>query len=368
LDELGSGLDEDTGQTGLNESLSDTDFNLDDMDLGGSEGSEDTKADFVDLDFSEEDFVANEGSVGEDTITDGTAETGINEALEVEDIGEAESDEDDEFDINDALAATAETPKPDFGSAHSGSDEDDDNSDMDIDFDASLLDATGQTQVLSEDMSAKKDEASISDDDATLLAGGLDTARFAELADDDDLDVTVQTPVADDESTVLGGDLDDFDFAETEALPKGVLDEDESIDFGDAAAGADVDLDLGDLTAALQVSGMENESGAEDGTVEHSFVDDDDEVDLSDQTLDFDIGNVFSDNDAPTVAMSPEDRGPALDEARTMTEVGTKLDLARAYVDMGDPAGARSILEEVLEEGDESQQQQARKLLEALPR
>ena len=35
-----------------------------------------------------------------------------------------------------------------------------------------------------------------------------------------------------------------------------------------------------------------------------------------------------------------------------MTEVGTKLDLARAYVDMGDPAGARSILEEVLDEGD----------------
>ena len=42
-----------------------------------------------------------------------------------------------------------------------------------------------------------------------------------------------------------------------------------------------------------------------------------------------------------------------LSEARTMTEVGTKLDLARAYVDMGDPAGARSILEEVLDEGDD---------------
>ena len=35
-----------------------------------------------------------------------------------------------------------------------------------------------------------------------------------------------------------------------------------------------------------------------------------------------------------------------------MTEVGTKLDLARAYIDMGDPEGARSILEEVLDEGD----------------
>ncbi len=56
-----------------------------------------------------------------------------------------------------------------------------------------------------------------------------------------------------------------------------------------------------------------------------------------------------------------------LREAQTMTEVGTKLDLARAYVDMGDPAGARSILEEVLDEGDEGQKQQAQQLIDALP-
>ena len=31
-------------------------------------------------------------------------------------------------------------------------------------------------------------------------------------------------------------------------------------------------------------------------------------------------------------------------EPATMSEVGTKLDLARAYMDMGDPEGARSIL------------------------
>ena len=50
-------------------------------------------------------------------------------------------------------------------------------------------------------------------------------------------------------------------------------------------------------------------------------------------------------------------------EARTMTEIGTKLDLAREYVDQGDPAGARSILEEVLDEGDEENKKLARKLL-----
>jgi pilus assembly protein FimV len=49
-----------------------------------------------------------------------------------------------------------------------------------------------------------------------------------------------------------------------------------------------------------------------------------------------------------------------------MTEVGTKLDLARAYIDMGDPEGARSILEEVLDEGDSGQQQEAKGLIDAL--
>ena len=43
--------------------------------------------------------------------------------------------------------------------------------------------------------------------------------------------------------------------------------------------------------------------------------------------------------------------------------IGTKLDLAKAYLDMGDPEGARSMLEEVLAEGSSSQQDEARKLI-----
>jgi pilus assembly protein FimV len=43
--------------------------------------------------------------------------------------------------------------------------------------------------------------------------------------------------------------------------------------------------------------------------------------------------------------------------------IGTKLDLARAYLDMGDPEGARSMLDEVMSEGNETQKGEARKLL-----
>jgi len=47
-------------------------------------------------------------------------------------------------------------------------------------------------------------------------------------------------------------------------------------------------------------------------------------------------------------------------------EIATKLDLARAYVEMGDEEGARSILEEVSTEGSDLQKSEAVKLLSEL--
>ncbi len=44
-------------------------------------------------------------------------------------------------------------------------------------------------------------------------------------------------------------------------------------------------------------------------------------------------------------------------------EVATKLDLARAYLDMEDPEGARSILQEVIEEGSAEQKSEAQALI-----
>ncbi len=46
--------------------------------------------------------------------------------------------------------------------------------------------------------------------------------------------------------------------------------------------------------------------------------------------------------------------------------VQTKIDLARAYIDMGDVEGAREILQEALGEGNANQQTEARSLLDAL--
>ena len=47
-------------------------------------------------------------------------------------------------------------------------------------------------------------------------------------------------------------------------------------------------------------------------------------------------------------------------------EISTKLDLARAYVEMGDAEGAREILGEVMEEGNDGQQAEAQKMLDGM--
>ena len=47
-------------------------------------------------------------------------------------------------------------------------------------------------------------------------------------------------------------------------------------------------------------------------------------------------------------------------------EAATKLDLARAYIEMGDSDGARDILEEVALEGNDDQKAEAQELLKNL--
>ena len=227
-----------------------------------------------------------------------------------------------------------------------------------------LLDATGKTQVLDEGMgadSAMDFDSSLGDEDETLLASADDEATTAIASDTETLLASFggdeATDVADDAETLLAppDDEENFDSARTEALPEGAFESDVNPDETSempAIAGTDLDIDLDDLTAALQVSGGGDtvKEVVDAATVEQP------RPSLGDETTEM-----------PTMMLDPDDFSDDLHDARTMTEVGTKLDLARAYVDMGDPAGARSILEEVLDEGDEGQRQQAQQLLDSLP-
>ncbi|MFD2641020.1 FimV/HubP family polar landmark protein [Pseudomonas japonica] len=66
----------------------------------------------------------------------------------------------------------------------------------------------------------------------------------------------------------------------------------------------------------------------------------------------------FTAEDAASLA--PEDE--EFDYLSGTDEVATKLDLARAYIDMGDHDGARDILDEVYKEGDQDQRREANEL------
>ena len=80
--------------------------------------------------------------------------------------------------------------------------------------------------------------------------------------------------------------------------------------------------------------------------------------DLSDEDL-----MIEDDLDMDSSMTMDEPLSEMLEEPDKIDEINTKLDLARAYVEMGDEEGARNILDEVLNEGDDVQKQDAQELL-----
>ncbi|HEY6599988.1 MAG TPA: FimV/HubP family polar landmark protein, partial [Pseudomonadales bacterium] len=89
---------------------------------------------------------------------------------------------------------------------------------------------------------------------------------------------------------------------------------------------------------------------------------DDGEFDLEDLELEPQTRNAPKAS-RPAAKGEADDAFDFLDEEDAAT---TKLDLARAYIDMGDEDGAREILSEVLQEGSNEQQQVANELLSKL--
>jgi len=152
-----------------------------------------------------------------------------------------------------------------------------------------------------------------------------------------------------------------FETASLEQNDDGALDFDLSFDEEDTAVidmsevskeSADGEFDFGGMDLEDTASPIELEVEASDSLVDDSIL----EFDYSADVVALDTGDDEIDLDGE------------LDEDifSNVDEVGTKLDLAKAYVDMGDSDGARSILDEVLEEGDDSQKQQAEELLQQM--
>ncbi len=333
-------------------------INLDDLDLGIDELGETELASLDDID----ETGTNE-ALSDDGFTDTGSITGKNPQVDPNETGVREGP--DLGELFDELEPTGEMrlAADETGRSPSLDTLVDTTADTEISLDESLLDATGLTQVLSDEMAVETAAdigAELGDDEATVLAvSGDDSADFdfaktealpSEAFESLEADATGEMPTMDAEIDATG-DMPsmDIEIDETGDMPS----MDIEIDETGAMPAMDLDADdteLDDLTAALKLSeaGDTIDQVRDDATVEQPRPG-------------------ISGEGVETMSLGPEDMSDDLHEARTMTEVGTKLDLARAYVDMGDPAGARSILEEVLDEGDEGQRQQAQQLLDSLP-
>ncbi len=133
---------------------------------------------------------------------------------------------------------------------------------------------------------------------------------------------------------------------------------------GDLGGDLGIDFKVDDEPAAprpaASASAVRAQASRDDVAV--ATADDEDEFDLED--LEFE----------PQTRTAPKTRpgakGDASDDAFDFLNeedaATTKLDLARAYIDMGDADGAREILTEVLQEGSNEQQQVATDLLAKL--
>jgi pilus assembly protein FimV len=248
------------------------------------------------------------------------------------------------------------------------------------------------------DLSLDDLEAEMEND---LLASNASNVNsdFAELSLEGDFDLAdeVVKPV---ESQELSFDLeldapaaaaeDDFDLAdfnlemETDGQPATAVADDEEFlldlddeleapaanDFAELSVDASVDqlaVDL-DLPADFDLSVPEDvpEAASVDSFAAHL---DDVTAELEQLSNSLEQSAASVELDAPLLDVTAADDLDADDDFDFLSgtdESATKLDLARAYIDMGDTEGARDILDEVVAEGSDAQQQEARDLIARL--
>lgn len=207
---------------------------------------------------------------------------------------------------------------------------------VDTDFDLSLdeLEAASPAEVkddqqtfealLQQQTAANARADDLSDFDLDLQ---LDAPASAQSDDDflSGLEEQIKDAPAVEPPTLAPAALDDFDLPEDFDLS--LADEPESAAKPDAFTSEldDVNAELDRLSQSLEHPSIEPSFTAEDAA-------------LGDDEPDFDF-------------LSGTD------------EVATKLDLAQAYIDMGDADGAKDILSEVLTEGNETQRGEAKEML-----
>ncbi len=89
-----------------------------------------------------------------------------------------------------------------------------------------------------------------------------------------------------------------------------------------------------------------------------------DPLDIMDLSAEFGLSPEDTSDLYKAINKAEAEQSGTEDEADTTADVDVKLNLAKAYIELGDAEGARSILEEVVQHGAEEQRQEATQLLQ----
>lgn len=220
--------------------------------------------------------------------------------------------------------------------------------DLSLDFDIA---ADGAADELG-DLLDGKTEAS--DDIPDLSFDMEETTGFADAGEDDLLALENElSAMSAQQPEVAGAEVtDDLNFSEDLS----------ELDFSEDMSELDAeltDLDVADAGAAEELDALQLDELA------------DDDIPQIDDAVDDRIEPVIPDN--PDISVDGEidldELAAADDEFDFLAgtdECATKLDLARAYIDMEDFDGARELLQEVVQEGSDQQKADARELMDGL--
>lgn len=214
-----------------------------------------------------------------------------------------------------------------------------------------------------------EDEA-FADLEALLDGAGTDTADDAVSADAEsdfaDLEDLLGEEAVEETAAPAGDEADDLEALLAEAGEPDVAGEAEP-ELPDPAELSELhpelenlldDLDGEDVVLEEQDIALESDASADDELA----------ADL-DVALDSELEALLNDAGDDSVALDSTDADDAFDSLNLLEgadEVETKLDLARAYIDMEDMDGAKDILQEIVKEGSDAQQQEANTLLSSL--
>lgn len=199
---------------------------------------------------------------------------------------------------------------------------------------------------LSEDESLELDEQPGLDEEFSALE---EPAETLDLSEGEGLNLVDEQPGLDEEFTAeveLGEDLE-----ELSTEPEVTADDGLDLDLdGDLDLDLDLDADLDSLAGAADLDDLAAEFDQPSAEPAEEFEEPEENVIIP------------AAEEAPAGQAGDDD----MDLMADADEVATKLDLARAYMDMGDSEGANEILDEVISEGNDEQQQEAKELLEKL--